>query len=119
MAVDDPTGDQLSDLRADLADTAASPAFSDDEIARLWQRAGGRHERTLYLAVRQLLMQANRFHDYALGQGTVDRKESQIRANLRDMLKLLGSGAGGGAGLASLQFGTAATTTDPADPPPT
>jgi hypothetical protein len=44
-----------------------------------------------------------------------------VRANLADMLKVFaaagGASAGGGAGLASLQLGTANTTTDPADPP--
>jgi hypothetical protein len=75
VAVDAATTDQLADLRGDLADTAATPAFSDAELQRLWQRANGRHERTLYLAVRQLLMQANRFHDYMYGQGASDQKK--------------------------------------------
>jgi hypothetical protein len=114
------TTDQLADLRGDLADTAATPAFSDVELQRLWQRANGRHERTLYLAVRQLLMQANRLHDYMLGQGATDQKKSQVTSNLREMLKVLaasgGASATGGSGLASLQFGTANTMTDPDDP---
>jgi hypothetical protein len=120
VAVDAATTDQLADLRGDLADTAATPAFSDAELQRLWQRANGRHERTLYLAVRQLLMQANRFHDYMYGQGASDQKKSQVRANLKDMLTVLaasgGASAAGGSGLASLQIGTANTTTDPDDP---
>lgn len=115
MAVASPTADQLSDLRADLADTAASPAFSDGELARLWSRAGGRHERTCALATRQLLMQANRFHDYALGQGATDQKKSQLRANLRDMLKIFTSASGGGAGLATIQLGTSTSSYDPDD----
>ena len=120
MAVDAATAEQLADLRADLADTAASPAFADADLQRLWQRAAGRHERACYLAVRQLLSQANRFHDYALGQGATDQKESQVRANLRDMLDVFAAaggavaGSGGGAGLVSLQLGTVNTTTDPA-----
>jgi hypothetical protein len=113
VAVTDPTADQLSDLRADL-DDQASAGFSDAELTRLWQRAGGRHERTLWLAVRQLLMQANKFNDYAFGMGASDEKKSQIRAHLRDMLDLLGSGSGsGGSGLASIQLTTATTTRDP------
>jgi hypothetical protein len=119
VAVTAATAEQLADLRADLADTAASPAFSDDDLERLWQRAGGRHERACYLAVRQLLMQANRFHDYMLGQGATDQKKSQVRKHLADMLEVFaaagGASASGGSGLGSLRLDTATTEYDPDD----
>lgn len=118
-AVADPTTEQLADLRADLADTAVSPAFSDDDLARLWQRAGGRHERTCYLATRQLLMQANRFHDYMYGQGATDQKASQVRANLKDMLAVFaaagGASATSAAGIGSIRLTTATTVCDDDD----
>ena len=117
MAVDAMTATQLADLRGDLADTAATPAFTDAELQRLWQRAGGRHKQTAALAIWQLLMQASRLHDYMLGQGATDQKKSQVTAHLKERLRDLGgvpfTGGAGAAGLASIQLGTANTTTDP------
>jgi hypothetical protein len=117
MAVTAATATQLADLRGDLADTAALPAFSDADLERLWQRAGGRHKQTLALAVWQLLMDATRLHDFMLGQGATDQKKSQVTAHLRDRLKDLGgvpfSGGAGASGLASIQFGTANSILDP------
>lgn len=118
MAASPPTATQLADLRGDLADTAASPAFADAELERLWQRAGGRHKQTVALAIWQLLMQASRLHDYMLGQGATDQKKSQVTRHLQDRLKELGgvpfAGGAGASGLASLQLGTASTVVDPA-----
>lgn len=118
MAVEAMTADQLADLRGDLADTAASPAFSDAELQRLWQRAGGRHKQTVALAIWQLLMQASRLHDYMFGQGASEQKKSQVTRQLKERLETLGGppfgGGAGAAGLASLQLGTASTVVAPA-----
>lgn len=119
MAVDAMTTTQLADVRGDLRDTAVSPAFSDAELQRYWQRAGGRHKQTLAFAVWALLMDASRLHDYMLGQGATDQKKSQVTKHLKERLADLGgvpfTGGAGAAGLASIQLGTANTVLSPYD----
>lgn len=76
------TDDQIADFRADLDDKGDPPAFSDAELARLWERAAGDRTGALLLAVRQLLAQSARFHDYTYGQGATQQKRSQVYAQL-------------------------------------
>jgi hypothetical protein len=68
----DMTATQLTDFRADIADT--NSAFTDAELQRLWTRCDGastdyqRFEASKGLAIRQLLHDAAKFNDYAAGE---------------------------------------------------
>lgn len=84
------TAQQLSDLRADLGDSAT--AFSDDELNRNYDRVSGatseqqRHNATLALCFRQLLASAAKMHDYTAG--AVGEKLSQVYDHVRQMYAL-------------------------------
>lgn len=78
------SSDQLSDLQADLSIGSGEGVFTDDELERLFVRAGEDYDTTVALALRQLLMSANRFNDYTAGQ--TSEKLSQVRDHLKDML---------------------------------
>jgi hypothetical protein len=106
MSVAELTADDLADLRGDLADNGDTQAFTDAELARLWVRAGGDLTAATLLAVRQLLANAAKFNDYALGQGARDEKKSQIfdhlvkwEAQLAARVAASGSAVAGGATL--------------------
>lgn len=70
------TAIQLSDFRADIGDTGSSPAFTDDELQRLYTRADDDEALARVYAIRQLIAHAAKFSDYTVGQ-TSERK-SQI-----------------------------------------
>lgn len=80
------TIEQLSDLRADLGDTSATPAFADAELERLYVRSGEDYASTVLFAIDQLLMNAAKLNDYTAGQ-TQERK-SQVFANLQKMREI-------------------------------
>lgn len=81
------TTQQLSDLRQDFGDTKED-VFTDPELSRIWERVAGaatttvRHEAALALMYRQLLSQANKFHDYTAG--STSEKLSQVRKHIKD-----------------------------------
>jgi hypothetical protein len=77
------TSSQLSDLRADLGDVPTT-TFTDDELNRLYTRAESDYIQTIVLALRQMLANANKFHDYTAGEDKVTK--SQVRAHLKDTL---------------------------------
>jgi hypothetical protein len=106
------TAEQLTDLRADIADEGASPAFSDTELNRLYNRAEGDYNRTVVYALRQLLASHAKLHDYAAGQS--QESLQQVYAHVRDLLSYWERIAGefGGA----LYSGTLALQLDEADP---
>jgi len=87
-----PTAQQIGDLRADVGDEGASPAFTDDEITRLWARVSGasrevvQFEATLALMYRQLLANAAKFADYTAGD--TEEKRSQVFKHLQAMYKM-------------------------------
>lgn len=107
MTVADPTADQLADFRADLGDGGATPAFTDAELTRLWQRAAGDPTRALLYAVRQLLAVGAKLHDYSFGMGTVQQSQSQVYKNLQAWEQRLRVQVGGG--LASVPLATTNT----------
>lgn len=75
---------QRLDIQADLAIGAAEDVFTNDELDRLYARASNDYNLTVYYGYRQLLADANKFHDYTLANASV--KRSQMRAHLRDMV---------------------------------
>ncbi len=78
------SAEQLSDIRGDLADTTTPYAFSDAELSRLHDRAGGNYNQTIALAIRQLLMSAAKFYNYTAGFTKEERAD--IFDHLKDML---------------------------------
>lgn len=83
---------ELSNLRLDLGDTNTPPAFSDPRLQANYDRfdaslsATVLFEATLALCYRQLLAEANLFHNYTAGQ--VSENLQQIRDNIKDMFEL-------------------------------
>lgn len=74
-----------ADLQADLAIGSSEAVFTNDELDRLYTRADGDYEKTIVLAMRQLMQNASKFNDYTAGQ--TSEKKSQIRDNLQKNLK--------------------------------
>lgn len=70
----------LVDFRADIGDTATPPAFTDPELARLYERAGEAYDRAVLLAFDQLLSGAAKFASYT--QNQMQEKKSEIFNNL-------------------------------------
>lgn len=79
------TSEQLADIRADIGDTGAS--FSDAELQRIWERVSGasdealRHEAACGLAIRQLLANSAKLHDYTVAGDS--NKASQVYKQLQ------------------------------------
>jgi len=73
-------------MQADLGIGSDESVFTNDELDRLYTRADADYEEAVYLAVRQLLMQASKFHSYTAGQTKVEKQ--QVFDNLKDMLAL-------------------------------
>ncbi len=71
--VDPLTPEELADLRADIGDTSSSPAFTDDELQRLHERAEGDPLYTRVLCLRQLLANAAKLFNYTSGFTRVDQ----------------------------------------------
>jgi hypothetical protein len=74
--------DQLTDIRADLGDDGT--VFTDDELHRLYTRAGGDYNKAVVLALRQILMNAAKLSDYRIAQSAESR--SQVYKQLREQL---------------------------------
>lgn len=60
--------DQLGDLQADLDIGTTQTVFTDDELTRLYNRAGGDYTRTVFMALRQLYTSSSKFVTYTEGQ---------------------------------------------------
>jgi len=91
------TAEQLTDLRADLGDTGASPAFSDAELERLYVRAGENYAKTMVMALNQLLASVSKLTDYT--QNQTQEKASQVfghLSKLRDIWQAQASGSSTG-----------------------
>ncbi len=78
------SSDELTDLRGDIGDTGTAQAFADDELQRLFTRAGEDYETTVLLALRQLLGNAWKLHNYQQNQSSESRK--QVFDNLKSMV---------------------------------
>ena len=89
------TPDQLGDIRADIGDTGATPAFSDAELQRLYERAGDDWDLLKYLAYNQLVSVAAKRVDYTANMS--EEKASQVFTHLKqlrdDLSKRLGLNA--------------------------
>ena len=81
MALD---ADQLTDMQADIGISNDEAVFSDVALQRLYTRSESSYPLAVYYAFRQLLAQANKFHDYSVASSSVSR--SQLRAHVRDMM---------------------------------
>lgn len=74
--------DQLTDLRADLADT--NNVFSEAELQRAYTRANESYDHAKVILIEQLVMNAAKFSDYTVGMTSEQR--SQVFEHLKDML---------------------------------
>ncbi len=79
----DLTADQLTDLRADIGDAGATQAFTDDELQRLYTRAGESYNRAVLLAFRQLLGNSWKQTTYKQNQSSENR--SDVFKHLKQM----------------------------------
>ena len=75
---------QRIDMQEDLGITDDELVFTDAALDRLYTRATGSYELAVYYGYRQLLADANKFHNYAAGLAREDL--SQVRANLKDSM---------------------------------
>lgn len=96
---------QLADLRADLGDVGHPPAFSNAELARLYERAGENYARTVVMALDQLLASAARLSDYT--QNQTQEKASQVFEHLRALREMWQGRANGSTGMKVIRVGAA------------
>lgn len=78
------TATQLADFRADIGDATAT-VFTDIELNRLYERASENYAQAIVLALRQLLANAAKLHDYRLAQST--ESLSQVFSNVKQLLQ--------------------------------
>lgn len=78
------TADQLADLQADLGIDDTEAVFTDDELERLFTRAGEDYPTAVYYAWRQLLAQSTKYIDYRVAQ--TEEKRSQAYQHIKDMV---------------------------------
>ena len=80
------TTTQRADMQADLGIGSDESVFTNDELDRLYTRADTDYDEAIVLAIRQLLMQASKFHNYTAGQTKVEKQ--QVFENLQSMWEL-------------------------------
>jgi hypothetical protein len=73
---------QRTDLRADIGDDGT--VFTNDELDRLYTRAESNYDLAVVLALRQLLANAAKLHDYRLAQSMENM--SQVFGHLKHVL---------------------------------
>jgi hypothetical protein len=78
------TATQRADMQGDLGIGSDEAVFTNDELDRLYERAGNDYNLAVFYGYRQLLAQANKFHNYTAGMTRVER--NQMRENLRDSM---------------------------------
>ena len=84
--------DQLSDIQADLGISDDEAVFTDDELNRLYTRAGSDYDKSMVYAIDQLMMDAAKFNDYKAGSST--ESKSQVFDHLKAMRQVWGARAG-------------------------
>jgi len=89
------TAEQLADLRIDMGNVDATD-FTDDQLQRLYVRAGSSYEATVRLGLRQLLARIAGQVDYKAGE-TYERR-SQRYAQLLALLEYWDAKTDGSAG---------------------
>jgi hypothetical protein len=80
------TADQTTDMLGDLAAGAIGDVFDQNELQRLYDRAGGSYELAVYYGWRQIYAESTKWVDYQVAQTKVSR--SQAAAGIKDMLEL-------------------------------
>lgn len=80
------TSPQTLDMLADLAAGAINDVFTQDELQRLFDRAGDDYNLAVYYGWRQIFADSARWVDYQVAQTKVSR--SQAAANILLALKL-------------------------------
>lgn len=91
------TATQLTDIRRDLGIGQTGGVFTDAELDRLYERAGGTSDdyaMAVAMAVRQILVDAAKLNDYTAGSST--EKKSQVFKQLKELYELWLAEAGGG-----------------------
>lgn len=78
------SNDELTDLRGDIGDVNTPPAFEDVELQRLYTRAGEDYNTTVLMALRQIMGNSWKLHNYTQNATTEQRK--QIFDNLKSMV---------------------------------
>jgi len=78
------TATQRADMQGDLGISTDEAVFTNDELDRLYTRADSDYNLAVYYAYRQLLAQANKFHDYTSGMTKIQRQ--QMRENIKDSM---------------------------------
>ena len=76
---------QRTDLQGDLGIDADEAVFTNDELDRLYARADSDYNLAVYYGYRQLLAQANKFHNYTEGMTRVERV--QMRDNIASSME--------------------------------
>lgn len=79
------TSDQRTDMQGDLGIGSDESVFTNSELDRLYTRAGESYDKAVYLATRQLLANAVKFHDYTAGMTKVQK--SQIYDHLKEQVE--------------------------------
>lgn len=77
--------EQLADLQADIGIADDEQVFTDQELQRLFARAGEVYNKALVFALRQLRTNAAKFTDYT--QNASSEKRSQMFEHLSKLLK--------------------------------
>lgn len=77
------TSDQLTDFHRDIGDDGS--VFTDDELNRLYTRAEDDYDMAVVLALRQILANAVKLHDYQIAQSM--EKASQVFDHIKSLLQ--------------------------------
>lgn len=79
------TADQRTDMQGDLGIGSDEAVFTNAELDRLYARADSDYNLAVFFGYRQLLAQANKFHDYTEGMTQVKRQ--QMRASIASSME--------------------------------
>lgn len=78
------TTEQRTDMQADLGITADEAVFTNDELDRLFTRAGDDYNTAVYLGWRQLMADAAKLYAYSVAQTKVSKE--QVFEHVKEMV---------------------------------
>jgi hypothetical protein len=78
------SAEQLADMQGDLGITDDETVFTDDELNRLYTRAGEDYKTAVYYGWQQLMANSAKFFTYSAGQSKVER--AQIFEHVKAMV---------------------------------
>lgn len=78
------TTEQRTDMQADLGITADEAVFTNDELDRLFTRAGDNYNTAVYLGWRQLMADAAKLYKYTVAQTSVSK--DQVFDHVKEMV---------------------------------